>query len=537
MNNSNRRQDTTLPLNVSYNKKTNSPLPEDKSEDSSSSDEDIGGTKSSNNPEKEASESNSSEDSTESDEEISQHTWEKADATKFAIEDFYENFFKHLRERQNRRTTLENLMKERNLSDHQKEELLQELAKKETEFIRLRRLRLTQNEFESIKIIGRGAFGEVRLVRMKGTGELFAMKKLRKSEIIKKDQVAHVRAERDVMAYSDLYFKNPWIVKLYFSFQDDENLYLAMEFVPGGDLMNLLIKQDTFPEHQARFYTAEIILAIDSVHKLNYIHRDIKPDNLLLDKDGHLKLSDFGLCTGLQTRKFSQLYKRLKGQSTKLQQSDMDRSTRDERIAAWHAKRRVLAFSTVGTPDYIAPEVFMQKGYSKECDWWSVGCILYEMLVGYPPFCADEPAETYRKVMNWRETLHFPEDLKLSPEAVDLIRRLLCDVKNRLGSGPGGVKEIMNHPFFNGINWANLRNTTAPYIPRIDSPTDTRNFDNFEETPEEQSENNNNNKDSKKHRRYFDTNNIHFIGYTYKSFEAVRPTLFNALQLWSSYKT
>lgn len=133
---------------------------------------------------------------------------------------------------------------------------------------------------------------------MRNTGELFAMKTLQKNEILKKDQVTHVRAERDIMAYADLYHHNPWVVKLYFSFQDDENLYLIMEYVPGGDMMGLLIKMDTFPEDMARYYIAETIIGIDSIHKLNYIHRDIKPDNLLLDKFGHLKLSDFGLCTG-----------------------------------------------------------------------------------------------------------------------------------------------------------------------------------------------------------------------------------------------
>eukprot|EP00029_Vermamoeba_vermiformis_P007388 TRINITY_DN3187_c0_g1_i1.p1 TRINITY_DN3187_c0_g1~~TRINITY_DN3187_c0_g1_i1.p1 ORF type:complete len:508 (-),score=110.40 TRINITY_DN3187_c0_g1_i1:132-1655(-) len=464
------------------------------------------------------------------------HAVEKAAATKFAIEDFYENFSKHLKERTDRRQMLEQKMNERALPPEKREDLLNELAKKETEFIRLRRLRLTKNQFESIRIIGRGAFGEVRLVRMRNTGELFAMKTLPKGEILKKDQVTHVRAERDIMAYADLYHHNPWIVKLYFSFQDDENLYLIMEYVPGGDMMGLLIKMDTFPEDMARFYIAETIIGIDSIHKLNYIHRDIKPDNLLLDKTGHMKLSDFGLCTGLQTKKFGELYKSLKGQSTKLLSTDIDgdKQSRDERIAAWQAKRKVLAYSTVGTPDYIAPEVFMQKGYSKECDWWSVGCILYEMLVGYPPFCAEHPAETYRKVMNWRETLSFPDDVELSPDAKDLIKRLLCDVNHRLGSGPDGVKEIFKHPFFKGVDWTSLRNQRPPYLPRIDSPTDTRNFDHFDE--EEENDGAKSRSKKQNHHRYFDTNNIHFIGYTYKSFEAVRPALFNTLRGWSSFK-
>jgi len=167
-------------------------------------------------------------------------------------------------------------MKEKNLPPSEQQALLEELARKETEFIRFRRLRLTKNEFESIKIVGRGAFGEVRLVSLKSTGELFAMKRLRKSDILRKEQVTHVRSEREIMANTaraSAYNNNPWLVKLYFAFQDDDYLYLIMQYVPGGDLMNLLIKWDTFTEEQTRFYLAEIVLAVESIHKLNYIHR------------------------------------------------------------------------------------------------------------------------------------------------------------------------------------------------------------------------------------------------------------------------
>jgi serine/threonine protein kinase len=427
---------------------------------------------------------------------------------------------------------LEGKMREKGLKDGERDFLLQELAKKETEFIRFRRLRLTQNEFESIKIVGRGAFGEVRLVKMKGTGELFAMKKLKKSDILKKEQVTHVRAERDIMARTDDFNKNPWVVKLYFAFQDDDYLYLIMQYVPGGDLMNLLIKFDTFTEDMARYYIAQTVLAIESIHKMDYIHRDIKPDNLLIDANGRIKLSDFGLCTGLETTKFAMLYKTLSGQPTQLRREDMIKSvSRDERSASWKAKCRVMAYSTVGTPDYISPEVFMQKGYAQECDWWSVGCILYEMLVGYPPFCSETPAETYRKVMNWRDALVFPSDVQISPEARDLIRRLLCQVNDR-----ATTDEIKRHPFFKGLDWNTIQETKAPYIPRIDSPTDTRNFDEFDDD-EEANDPLHEAPKRKRVWRPFDSNNIHFIGYTYKSFEAVRPALFNVLHAWSSFQT
>ena len=140
-------------------------------------------------------------------------------------------------------------------------------------------------------IIGKGAFGEVRVCRHKTTGEIFAIKKMKKEEMHKKNQVLHVRAERDVLSEAN----NKWIVDLIYSFQDDIYLYLVMEYLPGGDLMSLLMKKDILSEDEARFYAAELILAIESVHKLNCIHRDIKPDNVLIDINGHIKLSDFGL--------------------------------------------------------------------------------------------------------------------------------------------------------------------------------------------------------------------------------------------------
>ena len=147
-------------------------------------------------------------------------------------------------------------------------------------------------DFEPLSIIGRGAFGEVRICRVKATGEVVAMKKMKKSEMVYKNQVAHVKAEREVLVKA----KNPWIVDLKYSFQDEKYLYLVMDFLPGGDLMTLLMRKDVLSEEESRFYIAETILAIETVHKVNYIHRDLKPDNILLDKHGHVKLTDFGLC-------------------------------------------------------------------------------------------------------------------------------------------------------------------------------------------------------------------------------------------------
>ncbi|KAI0921115.1 Serine/threonine-protein kinase, variant 2 [Taiwanofungus camphoratus] len=316
------------------------------------------------------------------------------------------------------------------------------------------------------------------------------MKTLRKDEMLKKDQLAHVRAERDVLAESN----SPWVVQLYYSFQDSAYLYLIMEFLPGGDLMTMLIKYDTFSEDVTRFYIAECVLAIEAVHQLGFIHRDIKPDNILIDKDGHIKLSDFGLSTGFHKQHDSSYYQRLLDSangvaspttaarnSVMVNAIHLTMSSKDQ-IATWKANRRKLAYSTVGTPDYIAPEIFLQKGYGNECDWWSLGAIMFECLVGYPPFCSESTHETYHKIIQWPNYLAFPDDVHLSREAEDIIRRLITSPDRRLN-----VDQIKHHPFFYGVNWTGIRNIEAPFIPRLRSITDTSYFptDELEQVPEE----------------------------------------------------
>ncbi|KTG36605.1 hypothetical protein cypCar_00047014 [Cyprinus carpio] len=267
-------------------------------------------------------------------------------------------------------------------------------ARKETEFLRLKRTRLGLEDFESLKVIGRGAFGEVRLVQKKDTGHVYAMKILRKADMLQKEQVGHIRAERDILVQAD----SLWVVKMFYSFQDKLNLYLLMEFLPGGDMMTLLMKKDTLTEEETQFYVAETVLAIDFIHQLGFIHRDIKPDNLLLDSKGHVKLSDYGLCTGLKKAHRTEFYRNLKhSQSNDLTFQHMNSKRKAE---TWKRNRRQLAFSTVGTPDYIAPEVFMQTGYNKLCDWWSLGVIMYEMLIG-PAVASNHHPESDFKNKDW----------------------------------------------------------------------------------------------------------------------------------------
>ncbi|XP_077976956.1 uncharacterized protein LOC144432587 [Glandiceps talaboti] len=457
-------------------------------------------------------------------------------AYKFYMEQHVENVLKSHHQRVHRRVQLETEMAKVGLSDEAQAQMRKMLIQKESNYIRLKRAKMEKGMFRKLKTLGVGAFGEVALVEKSDTMALYAMKTLRKADVLRRNQAAHVKAERDILAEAD----NEWVVKLYYSFQDRDNLYFIMDYIPGGDLMSLLIKLGIFPEELARFYIAELVLAIESVHRMGFIHRDIKPDNILIDKDGHIKLTDFGLCTGFRWTHDSKYYQ----PDGHARQDSMDPSEWGETglVFADYSKplerrkhrQRSKAHSLVGTPNYIAPEVLLKTGYTQLCDWWSVGVILYEMLVGQPPFLASSPAETQLKVINWDTMLHIPEAANLSLESENLILKLCTCAEQRIGAR--GAAEIKAHPFFDIVDWEKgLRRMRAPHIPKIAHPTDTSNFD---EVPPEKLQNGSEEEDAY-YRRYSETENGKhpdhaFYEFTFRRFfdDGGHP-----LPAWSSFES
>ncbi|XP_064025138.1 citron Rho-interacting kinase isoform X6 [Pogoniulus pusillus] len=303
----------------------------------------------------------------------------------------------------------------------------------------LRELQPSVKDFEVKSVVGSGHFGEVKVVREKVTGDVYAMKVMSKESLLAQEQVSFFEEERSILSQST----SPWIPQLQYAFQDKKNLYLVMEYQPGGDLLSLLNRyEDQLDESMVQFYLAELVLAIHSVHQMGYVHRDIKPENVLIDRTGHIKLVDFGSAAKMTVNKV------------------------------------VNAKLPVGTPDYMAPEMLMglngdgKASYGPECDWWSLGVIAYEMIYGKTPFAEGTSAKTFNNIMNFQRFLKFPEDVKVSREFLDLIQSLLCGQKERLG-----YEGLCCHPFFSTIDWDNIRNSAPPFVPTLKSDDDTSNFD------------------------------------------------------------
>lgn len=352
------------------------------------------------------------------------------------------------------------------------------------------RSKISLNDFDILALIGKGAFGEVRLVRklvdsnFREPGapplyDILALKSMKKRVMIKKNYVRHIKEESNVlrMSMTQSGKDSTWVITLHYTFQDEYFLHMAMEFVPGGDFMTLLMNKDTLSEEVTKFYVAEISLGIHAIHSLGYIHRDLKPDNIVLDRHGHIKLIDLGLCKKMEYDEEDEELLLPQTQfipknTASMQNSNSKMSYTDEfyqtlRIAGKKSSHKdpKKVYSQVGTIDYIAPEVLLKKGYGKECDWWSLGVIMYESLVGFTPFISDTPEEVYNKILNYKYSFDIPNKIieTLSEDCINVLLDFMESADRRLGKG--GIEEIKASQWFNTIDWETLPFIRPPICP------------------------------------------------------------------------
>lgn len=294
------------------------------------------------------------------------------------------------------------------------------------------------SELERIKTLGTGAFGRVFLLKHTKNNKLYAMKVLEKENIVKMKQVEHTLYEKRVLEA----IRFPFTVSMEFSFKDNSYIYFIMPFVPGGEMFTHLRRMKKFEETLAKFYASQVILALEYLHFCNLVYRDLKPENILIDRNGYLKITDFGFCKVMRGR----------------------------------------TWTLCGTPEYLAPELILSRGYGFSVDWWSFGVLMFEMNAGYPPFYSNEPMKTYESIVagRYRCPSSFSTDLR------DLIRNTLqVDITKRYGVMKNSVLDFKNHKWFKGIEWDAILNckVTPPFVPKCKSLHDTSNFDKYNEEP------------------------------------------------------
>ncbi|KAK2052331.1 kinase-like protein [Colletotrichum caudatum] len=396
--------------------------------------------------------------------------------------DYYFDLLTYVGARQNRLTAFQSEIPPPPETDEATyNQMWQKYKGRERANLRKRRVRLRQGDFQILTQVGQGGYGQVFLAQKKDTREVCALKVMSKKLLFKLDEVRHVLTERDILTTA----KSDWLVRLLYSFQDDKSIYLAMEYVPGGDFRTLLNNTGVLSNRHARFYIAEMFCSVDALHQLGYIHRDLKPENFLVDSTGHVKLTDFGLAAGmLAPAKIESMRVRLeKASETSVPfGKPMDKRTVAERREGYQtmrAKDMNYAKSIVGSPDYMAPEVLRGDEYDYTVDYWSLGCMLFEALTGFPPFAGSTPDETWRNLKHWKDVLKRPvwEDPNyfLSNRTWNFITTCINSRSRRFSN----IKEIYEHHYFGEVDWDTLRSTKAPFVPELDSETDAGYFDDF----------------------------------------------------------
>ncbi|KAL8949609.1 MAG: hypothetical protein Q9222_004294 [Ikaeria aurantiellina] len=347
--------------------------------------------------------------------------------------------------------------------------------------LRKRRTRLRHGDFQILTQVGQGGYGQVYLASKKDTKEVCALKVMSKKLLFKLDEVRHILTERDILTAA----KSEWLVRLLYAFQDDQSIYLAMEYVPGGDFRTLLNNTGVLHNRHARFYISEMFCCVDALHQLGYIHRDLKPENFLIDGNGHVKLTDFGLAAGmLSPVKLESMRIKLEevGNTSVPFGSPMEQRSAAERREGYRTLRDRevnYAKSIVGSPDYMAPEVLTGEEYDFTVDYWSLGCMLFEALSGYPPFAGSTVDETWHNLRRWEKVLKKPKyddpNYFLSPRTWDLITRCVNSKAKRFRN----INEIYKHAYFAEVDWSSLKEQRAPFVPELDSETDAGYFDDF----------------------------------------------------------
>lgn len=376
----------------------------------------------------------------------------------------------------------------RDVSSNQQKIEWKNYISRERAYLRKKRLKPKHKDFEMITQVGQGGYGQVFLAKKKDTKEICALKVLNKNLLIKLNETKHVLTERDILTNT----RSDWLVKLLYAFQDNEKVFLAMEFVPGGDFRTLLNNTGYLVPPHSRFYISEMFCAVNSLHELGYIHRDLKPENFLIDSKGHIKLTDFGLASGsISNERIESMKLKLKNYShsnfanyglNSFELPSININERQRIFKNFQNSNSNFANSIVGSPDYMALDVLEGSNYDFTIDYWSLGCILFESLCGYPPFSGSKQEETYYNLKNWEKTLRRPQTKDgryvFSDRTWQLIKQLITHPHKRFKN----FNQIKQMSYFSDLkDWDGLRLKTPPFIPQLDNEEDAGYFDDFDD--------------------------------------------------------